>query len=262
MPTVTSGDAEIYWEQSGSGPPLLLIMGLGSDSRGWTLQRPVFAEHYRTIVFDNRGVGRTRAGASELSTELMARDAVAVLDAAGVERAHVLGVSLGGAIAQHVALGAPDRVRSLVLASTWAGPSEWRTRLRRVQLDLARLGHEELLRFRLLCMFSPRYFIEQPDMIALVEKVLSGEDAVGLAGYLSQIDAAEEHDVRARLSEIAVPTLVITGKRDILVPPELSGEIAGAVPGATLVVLETAHTLLLEEAESFNDSVLKFLAQH
>src|SRR5439155_7029473 len=214
------------------GDPLLLIMGLGADSRGWTMQMHAFAEKYRVIAFDNRGVGKSSVPPPPYTTEQMARDAVAVLDAEEIERAHVLGVSLGGTIAQELILAAPERVRSLALGSTWAGPSEWRSRLRALQLDiLTSQGVEALVRFRALFIFSPSLFQDSPGLMDVIEKTMA---ETPLEGYLRQLDAAEAHDVRARLGAADVPALVLTGKRDILVPPELSAEVASLIPGARL----------------------------
>ena len=113
MQRIRAGDADIAFDVTGVGDPLLLIMGLGADSKMWMLQTPTFSERLRCITFDNRGVGESSIPEGPYSTEQMAGDALAVLDALDVERAHVLGISLGGAIAQQVALKAPERVRSL-----------------------------------------------------------------------------------------------------------------------------------------------------
>jgi 3-oxoadipate enol-lactonase len=260
MPSVGAEGAEIYYETTGEGDPLLLIMGLGADTRGWAMQMPAFAEKYRVIAFDNRGVGKSSVPPPPYTTEQMARDALAVLDAEEIGRAHVLGVSLGGTIAQELILTAPERVRSLALGSTWAGPSEWRSRVRTVQLGILRTeGVEALVRLRALFIFSPPMFEKAPQMMDFIEKTMA---ETPLEGYLHQLDAAEAHDARARLGTINAPTLVLTGRRDILVPPELSVEIASLVPGAELVEFETAHAIQLEESALFNETVLAFFAKH
>jgi 3-oxoadipate enol-lactonase len=260
VPSVGADGAEIYYETSGNGDPLLLIMGLGADTRGWTMQMHAFAEKYRVIAFDNRGVGKSSVPPPPYTTKQMARDALAVLDAEEVGRAHVLGVSLGGTIAQELVLAAPDRVRSLALGSTWAGPSDWRSRLRKMQLGILETqGVEALVRARVLFIFSPLMFEKAPQMMDLIEKTMA---ETPLEGYLYQLDAADAHDARARLAEVRTPTLVLTGKRDILVPPELSAEVASLIPGAELVMLETAHAIQLEESALFNETVLAFFATH
>ena len=260
MPSVGADGAEIYYETSGDGDPLVLIMGLGADLRGWAMQATAFAERYRLVLIDNRGVGKSSTPAGPYTTKQMAADTLAVMDAEGIESARVLGVSLGGAIAQELVLAAPERVRSLALGSTWAGPSVWRSRLRALQLDILNSqGVEALVRFRALFIFSPSLFQDSPGLMDVIEKTMA---ETPLEGYLRQLDAAEAHDVRTRLGAADVPALVLTGKRDILVPPELSAEVASLIPGARLEVLESAHAIQLEEAERFNETVLGFFATH
>jgi len=218
------------------------------------------AEHHRLTLIDNRGVGKSSVPPPPYTTKQMALDTLAVMGDAGIERAHILGVSLGGAIAQELALAAPDRVRSLALGSTWPGPSEWRSRIRQVQLGiLESQGIEALVRFRALFIFSPALIAGAPAMMNIIEKTMA---ETPLEGYLHQLDAAETHDARSRLGTITAPTLVLMGKRDILVPPELSHEVSTLIPGAELEVFETAHAIQLEEAQRFNETVLAFFAKH
>lgn len=260
MPSVNADGAEIYYEVTGEGDPLVLIMGLGADSRGWAMQQHALAEHYRLVLIDNRGVGKSSSPAGPYTTRQMAADTLAVMDDADIPRARILGVSLGGAVAQELALAAPERVRSIVLGSTWAGPSDWRTRIRATQLGILHAeGVEALVHFRVLLIFSPPLFQKAPALMEVIEKTMT---ETSLEGYLQQLDAAETHDARARLSAITAPTLVLTGRRDILVPPELSTEVASLIPEASLELLETAHAIQLEEHERFNETVLAFFAKH
>jgi 3-oxoadipate enol-lactonase len=260
MPSVDVGDAEIYYETAGAGDPLVLIMGLGADMRGWAMQQSALAERHRLVLIDNRGVGKSSVPPGPYTSKQMAADALAVMDAEGIERAHVLGVSLGGAIAQELALGAPERIRSLVLGCTWAGPTDWRSRIRTAQLGILRTeGVEALVRFRVLFIFSPPLFKKAPGLMTVIEKTMA---ETSLDGYLLQLDAAETHDARARLAGVTAPTLVLTGRRDILVPPELSLEVAELIPGSETITLESAHAIQLEEAERFNETVLEFFSKH
>lgn len=261
MLRVTAGDADIAYDIAGVGDPLLMIMGLGADSKMWMLQTPSFAEHLRCITFDNRGVGESSAPDGPYSTEQMAGDALAVLDALEVERAHVLGISLGGAIAQQVALKAPERVRSLVLAATWAEQNPYTARMARVGRIIAGLGHEALVRASMLWLFTPAVMIENAKFVDDVE-ALALQFAPDPDAFLRQLDAVEGHDVAAGLASLAVPTRVMVARRDIMVPPELGRRVATLIPDADLVELEGAHAFNIEAVEAFNGAVLEFVTKH
>lgn len=262
MPIARVNSIEIHYEVAGQGDPLLMIMGFGADSRMWMLQTPAFSPHYRCITFDNRGVGHSSKPEGPYTMEQMAEEAVAVLDAAGAERAHVLGISMGGAIAQHVALKWPERVRSLVLASTWAARNAYLPRISDLgELVLAGGDIEALVRSSMLLLFTPKLFIEHPDMIGIIESQAL-EGAVDAEVFRAQRAAVFEHHTIDQLPSLDIPTLVMTAKRDVFVPPELSYQIADAIPGAQLVVLDSGHAYNFEEADAFNRTVLEFLATH
>src|SRR5437867_11783309 len=207
MPTVRSGDADINYTATGQGVPVLLIMGLAADSAMWVMQTPVLAERYQVITFDNRGVGGSSSPPGPYTMEQMAADALAVLDAAGTDTAHIVGVSMGGAIAQHLALKAPERVRSLVLVSTWAETNEYTRRLDDLgNLVLANLGREALIRASMLWLFTPKLFIENPVMIRVIEGMALAMQGTETA-FVSQTAAVRDHDLADRLHEIVSPTL-------------------------------------------------------
>lgn len=262
MPLVRSGDADISYSVTGAGVPVLLIMGLAADSAMWVMQLPALQAHYRVITFDNRGVGASSAPPGAYSMEEMAADALAVMDAAGAERAHVVGISMGGAIAQHVALKAPERVRSLVLVSTWAERNEYMRRLDELgKKVLAGLGRAELLRAAMLWLFTPRMFIENPQLIDMIEGMALAMQGSEQA-FLSQLPAVAEHHTIDRLHEIGPPTFVVVGRRDMMVPPELSERMAARIPNATLKLLDGGHAFTFECAEDFNRELLGWLDLH
>lgn len=239
-----------------------MIMGFATDSRMWFMQTPAFSPRYQCITLDNRASGASGAGEQPISMELMARDAIAVLDAVGAERAHVLGISMGGAIAQHLALIAPDRVRSLTLAATWAGPNAWLPRLTKIGLTLLNAeGSEAVARASMLWVFSPKFIIGNPAMADAIESTAL-EMAASETAFLAQLDATQAHDVRARLQEITAPTMVMTGRRDVFVPPELGREVAALIPGASFEDLDGGHGFNIEEAAAFNEAVLSFIGAH
>lgn len=259
MPVVRSGDADIFYDLSGDGEPVLWIMGLGLDSQMMRMFTANFPQ-FRNIVLDNRGAGRSSAPAGPYSMSQMAADAVAVLDACAVASARVVGMSLGGAIAQELAVTHPDRVSSLVLCCTWAGPNEWIRRLGELaMLEADKVGFDAILKHTLLLLFSPKFVIEQPQSVAMFEEL--GRAMVSpMEPFFAQVTAALSHDVRDRLPAISAPTLVMAGKRDTFVPPELSEEIAGLIGGSKLEMFEGGHAFMLEDAAAFSRTLAAFLS--
>ncbi|MGZ4211420.1 MAG: alpha/beta fold hydrolase [Actinomycetota bacterium] len=262
MHMLRSDDAQIAYDIDGEGDPLLLIMGLGADRRMWMLQMPVFTSHYRCITFDNRGVGDSVAPPGPFSMEQMAADALAVLDETGVERAHVLGISMGGAIAQHLALKSPERVRSLALASTWCSKNPYTQRMSEIgRMILSAAGQAAITRTSMLWLFTPKFILDRDHFVQQIEQ-MALQFATHPEVFDRQLGALLEHDVRDELARLDVPTLVMCGRRDIMVPPELSEELAGAIPGAELAILEGGHAYNVEEFDAFNKTVLDFFASH
>ena len=241
VPIVESGDASLWWDEKGSGaPPLLLIQGLGYTADMWHHVLPGLSAVRRVVMFDNRGVGRSSVPEPPWSVEQLADDAIAVLDAAGGGPAYVFGVSMGGLIAQEVALRHPDRVSALVLGCTHPGGRE----AARMDPDAAAMLMDRSPR-------SPREVVE-----ASLPFVYAGEtprDAIDadvearlrfpLRGkaYRGQLDAMRRHrGTYDRLGEIRAPTLVLHGDADRLVQPANATLLADAIPGAKLVWLPGA----------------------
>jgi 3-oxoadipate enol-lactonase len=259
MQTLRSGDATIAYDVAGEGDPLLLIMGLAADRRMWMLQLPVLTPHFRCITFDNRGIGESTAPPGPFSMEQMAADALAVLDEAGIERAHVLSISMGGAIAQHLALKAPERIRSLVLASTWCSKNPYTQRMSEVgRLIMEKGGQEAITRASMLWLFTPKFILERNAFVQQIEQ-MALEFATHPEVFERQLDALLEHDVREQLGRLDIPTRVMCGRRDIMVQPELSDELAAEIPGADLKLLDGGHAYNLEEFDAFNKTALEFL---
>jgi pimeloyl-ACP methyl ester carboxylesterase len=263
MPIADIGDISINYRVHGSGPPVLGIMGFGLDQRFWAAQIPTVTEHHSFITFDNRGTGRSTRGRS-MTMDDMADDAVGLLDHLEIDRAIVFGASMGGAIAQRIALDHPDRVEALILAITWARPIEFMRR----QNALARAvleggGQDALVEAGLVRMFTPTFFEVGGDAIDQMMLAFGGQDASDLPAnevLNGQLDAIEKHDVLAELGQIRCPTLVVGGRFDVMVPCFASEEIAAAIPGAELALFETGHGLMLEEMEAFNARLGEFLA--
>ena len=237
-------------------------MGFGLDQRYWAGQIGPCTEANRFITFDNRGVGRS-TGAMVSDIEQMAHDAVRLLDHLEIERATVFGASMGGAIAQRLALDHPQRVSALILAITWARPIEFMRR----QTDLARKviemgGAEALVDASLIWMFTPRFFEVGRDVIDQMVMALfagSGPEPASAEVLLAQLDAINKHDVIADLGRIACPTLVVGGRMDMMVPGFAAEEIAATIPNAELTMFDTGHGLMVEEMDAFNRRLAEFL---
>jgi 3-oxoadipate enol-lactonase len=246
----------------GSGTPVLMIQGLGVDSRGWALQRGAFGRSHRCIVVDNRGTGGSSKPPGPYDLVQMAHDAIAVLDDAGIERAHVVGASMGGVIAQIVGVFYPERTRSLTLACTACRHHQWRRELfaEWAQLVSAR-GMSALAGKGLQWLVGPRLqrrFGRALNLLAPL--VMSGSPEP----FVAQIDAilAMSDDLRFELANIDVPTLVITGSQDALTPVGDAEELAEMIPGSKLYVVPgAAHGVMAEAAGPFNRTVLDFIRQ-
>jgi len=263
MPSTDAPGFRMYYETHGMGFPLLLINGLGSDHREWLYQVPAFATRFQVVVFDNRGTGGSAVPPGPYTTAQMADDAVALLASLGMARAHVLGVSLGGMIAQEVALRHPGRVAALVLGCTGPGGSLSIRPSPEAMAAFVTAGGgdaESELRRMMPYLYTDAYVNERPDEIeAFIRR--RQENPTSAAGYAAQLAAAVSHDASERLEQIRARTLVITGDADRLVHWENSLRIAGRIPGARLVVLPSApHRLFAETADAFNREVLAFLA--
>ena len=268
MPFVRSTDgARIHYQVTGrpGGAPILFIQGLGADVNGWNLQRLATATRYRAIAVDNRGAGRSDKPHGPYSLEQMADDAIAALDAAGIETAHVVGASMGGAISQIVAVKYPERTRSLTLACTAGRNHPWREELLASWRDAAlergmgAMGHEAAR-----WVIGPRSFRRLLPAIGWLGPLALGRPAHAFAAQCDALlNAGDAHqDLVARLPEIAVPTLVIVGNQDILTPRGDSEDLADTIPTAELVVISgAAHGFMVEHAVTFNRVLLEFLGR-
>jgi len=275
MSTAKVDSIELYYEEKGSGDPLLLIMGLAADSTAWMFQVPDFAKRYRTVTFDNRGVGRSAKPPGPYTIHLMADDAAALLDALDIRRAHVLGVSMGGMIAQELAIRHPERVRGLILACTFPEPDADVERQREfgmqqfggtvtasgeMQIDLSALDPLMFFQHLLPRVFNQSFIdTELPRLMQLFAGAL--QYGFSMEAILGQVAAVMGHRATDRLHQIKAPTLVITGDADLLISPGNSDVLARSIPGAKLVkVPGGSHGFNLETPEVFNRHVLDFLA--
>jgi 3-oxoadipate enol-lactonase len=250
----------LHWEETGEGAPVLLIMGLGMNATGWWRTIPVLAD-FRVIAFDNRGVGRSERAPGPYTVQAMADDAVSVLDAAGVDRAHVYGISLGGMIAQEVALRHPSRVDALVLGATTPGG------------DAHVPAGEDVVAFvRLRAQMTAEHAVWASVPINYAERTRRegghriAEDVaqrlrypVEAEYYSAQLAAANGHD--ARVGDIRAPTLVVHGEEDVLIPPANGERLAAAIPGAELRTWPGAAHLYFTDEPEVDRSVAAWLSE-
>jgi len=266
MPKARVNGINISYSVGGKGEPLFMIMGLGGESGDWVLQARAFKKHYQVITFDNRGVGKSDKPSESYTVKTMADDTVGLMEHLGIDKAHILGVSMGGMIAQEVAINHPERVRKLILVSTTAGRDE-------------KGGHSpELLR----AMGLKEDFSDEDIRSADIGKVMTSLNAhafssgaiktvavpfcwvrtklFGIEGLKGQFEAVMTHSTPGRLHTIKAATLVIAGTEDRIVPSRSSDVLASRIPDARLVKIEGgSHTLLAEKRGRFNREVLDFL---
>jgi 3-oxoadipate enol-lactonase len=265
MPTVKVGDINIYYESHGDGEALLLIMGYGAYSGHWTPVIPNFSRQYRVIVFDNRGTGRSDKPNMPYTIKMMADDARGLLDAIGIESAHVLGESMGGMIAQELALNYPDRVKSLILGCTFCGGTmviqptpealEFLT-----SPEMAKLSVEERARMTVPWLWNQEFIDKNPEAVEMYVAITS-EYPTPIHGFVCQAQAVAAHNTYDRLSQIKAPTLVIVGDADRIIPAGNSAILASSIPNAELVILKNAGHDFFVDAEAIR-IILDFLKRH
>jgi pimeloyl-ACP methyl ester carboxylesterase len=261
---VPAGRQQLHWDRQGDGPAVLLITGLGLSGGAWWRTLPVLARQFEVITFDNRGVGRSPALLHAYSTEVMADDAVSVLDAAGIERAHIYGISLGGMVAQQVALRHPERVRSLVLGATSAGGPQARPPDREVLRFLRRrlwMRHEEAAWGSVQFNYGVRCRAQHPERI---DEDVAQRLAISFAAeaYRAQLWAAVTHDSYWLLPRIESPTLVVHGSDDMMIPIENGRTLAQRIPAARLIELADTGHLYPTEVPDIDEEIGAFMSEN
>ena len=254
---------DIYYERVGVGPPLLLIMGTGLDHSCWDAQVEEYRDEFECIAFDNRGTGKTASAEGPLSVRLMAGDAAALIDALGIGRAHVSGLSLGSCIAQELAIMRPALVDTLQLHGTWARAHGYAERKFRAQIRLLEeLDLRSFYEINVLWFLTPEYMHLCPDGVARqIDSIVTATPRKG--AILEQYRADLDHDTLDRLHEIRAPTLVTVGSSDIALPPMYGREVAEAIQNAEFVVIDGGgHLHNIKQPEEFNRVTLDFLRRH
>ena len=261
MPKIAVAGGEIHYEEHGGGEPLILVSGLNGVGRYWTPQVPVFSSRFRVITYDQRGTGQSDQLQREFSVDGMAAELAALMDALGIARAHLVGLSTGGAIGQTLAIEQPHRVNKLVMCSTWTHCDPWFRRLFEARREMYRLCGPELhAMFHPLWLYPPEY-INAHDAEIDEERRRSAPAAPPREVSIGRINALLAFDRRAGLGRIQSPTLVIASSNDYITPSYYAEALARAIPGARLAVLEGGgHSISKTRADDFNRIVMDFLA--
>jgi pimeloyl-ACP methyl ester carboxylesterase len=263
MAIAEANGQQLYYETHGEGEPLLCVHGLSCDTLTWIPQVQAFAAEHRTVIFDNRDVGQSSMAEAGYEIADMARDALALADHLELDSFHLLGVSMGGAIAQEIAIQAPERLRTLTLAVTFPAGSRYAQRLSEVWGARVRQISQEQHIDELMLLNHSEEFYENPEAVEWLRRmILQNPHPQPPEAFGRQLAACGRHDARDRLGGLEIPAHVIGSERDILVPVWKSQEIASMIPGAKLTVLPGApHGVSLERAEEFNAAVLGFIRE-
>jgi pimeloyl-ACP methyl ester carboxylesterase len=257
MPLAKLNGININYKVEGQGEPLVMIMGFTANRSSWTSQIPCFNKYFRVVTFDNRGAGKSDKPQGPYSTKMMADDAIILMDLLGIEKAHILGVSMGGMIAQELAINYPQRVMKLVLACTYACQDKTSGDTSE-QAKLSQLTPEKMVSDMVGLAFNKPLYRFLSGLLARIQfKFMGASGWVGIAG---QHEACLKHDTLERLPLITAPTLVIVGTKDRIINPISSEVIAAKIPNAKLVKAEGgSHFLSFEMKNVFNREVLNFL---
>ena len=266
MPYCACGELTLYYETQGEGPNLLLMAGLGGGTWSWYGQAPYFKNRYRTITFDNRGAGRSSIPQGPYQMKQFAEDTLSLLDHLGLERILVLGLSMGGMIAQELVLMAPDRIQAVVLGCThYGGPSRIPPAQAAMEILLNNTGltQKEIIEKNVPIFFSEACRREHPEVIAAYcAAQLSAPEQPEYA-FHAQLAAIASFDCSDRLGHLALPTMIVTGSEDILIPPENSKALAKRLPHAEIVVIPGAgHALHAECRDNLNHLADEFFKRH
>ena len=263
--TVRANGQELYFEIHGEGPPLVLIMGIGYDATLWTIaQVPALSRSFQVVIFDNRDAGRSSKATEPYGIADMADDVAALMDGLAIARAHVLGLSMGGMIAQELALRHASRLDRLVLSGSSAAPA-------RVAFDPIRTWSwvkradetgEVFAGQQFTWLFSTSFLRNLAAVQQTIAMLTSNPNPIGADAYERQAQAYLRHDALDRLAGITSPTLVVAGEQDLLTPPWICREVADRIPGCEFVIIRgdgSSHLVPIERPQEFNQLVTAFL---
>ncbi|QWD90205.1 alpha/beta fold hydrolase [Polynucleobacter sp. MWH-Braz-FAM2G] len=264
LKTAKIGNYDIHYLDIGKGIPVVLIHGLAGDYSAWTNQIQILKDHYRVIAFDNRGAGKSTQVDESISTQDLAKDTLGLMDYLGIDSAHVVGRSMGGAVAQHMALMAPARVKSLVLCASFAvlDPLGRRVLLNMREALEWRMNWADHARHSVQNFVSAEFFNTKQEQVKRIEALIGGETRLP-ACYIRQNEACQNHDTSNQLDQITQPTLVMAGTSDPICSLTATNILSKGIPGCETILFENAsHFFLMEQPDKFNQSLLSWLNSH
>jgi len=264
MPIINCGRFDVNCIEEGDGFPILLIHGLAGDHTAWLPQIAAFRDRYRVVAMDNPGSGGSSPVDGPCTTEELADTMLALLDRLGIEKAHVVGRSLGGLIGQHMALKAPERVHTLILAASTAKVDRIGRRVLENMREILewRDNWQDWARHSAHMFVSPAFYNDNPEAMARIEGLV-GNEARSKISYINLNNAALAHDTSDRLGEIACPTLIMGGRVDQICSMQGTDEMTRGIPKAETVVFEkSSHFFLMEEAEKSMATLTDWFARN
>lgn len=266
MPTTDVNGITLNYRIEGEGDEtVVLVNGLADDLETWAYQTPALLEAgYRVLSFDNRGIGQSSMPDGPYTSRQMADDTAALVDELGLTDFHLMGTSMGGMVVQEFALEYGDRLKTLTLSNTYAAPGPFCSRMFDLWADMApEMGVPTVMRDVLLWAFTVPFF-EDPDRaeeLAEFEKEMAAHPQP-VDAYLAQLNVIQAHDTTDRISQVDVPTLVITGEQDILIPTMLTRRLYEAIPGSEWKTVAGGHAAIWEFPDEFNAAFIDFLDRH
>jgi aminoacrylate hydrolase len=262
MPIAAVAGGEIHYDIAGTGDALIFVSGLNGVGRYWAPQIPLFSKHFRVITYDQRGVGGSDCIQREFSVDQMAVELVGLMDVLSIERAHIVGMSTGGAIGQTIAIAHPQRLMKLALCSTWTHCDPWFRRLFHARRDLyLQAGPDLHSQFHPLFLYSPDY-VNAHDADIEAERKRAPTKSSPVEVSVARINALLQFDRRAGLPHIKARTLVMNSDSDFITPGYFSDALAQAIPGAKHIVVKGGgHSFTVTRAEQFNRDLMAFLLE-